>query len=364
MTVFSPIRKGLRSVTRGLIRCVRPALWLVFILGATILAACMVDDDIASKVIDALGADDKHEALTFGGLALGGVLLVVQAMVADDRAKATLKQVEVMAVANVNTEIGQRQERMRSAIEHLGHNKDTIRLGAVYELYSIAKNTEDTNIRQEIVDIICSHIRVTTRTQDYPREYVTGPSEEMQSLLNVLFKDRDAVFYGQRVDLRGSFLVKANLLGARLVGASLDGVLLCNAVLARALLQGAKLMGADLSQAIMDSCNMQGSLLLGTNLTGANLTSAKLQGAFLERTDLRDAILTSSRLEGVGPVGRAHDGISLKFGERMMAQADTESNLSKVLKNGQELGVAKTGTYTKEEAQRWIEEASVFSAAG
>ena len=339
-----------------LVRLVKPALWLIFITGTVILGASMFHEEIATVIVDALGASSKHDALKFGGLALGGVLLVVQAIVADDRSRAMVKQAEAMAIANTNTEIGQRQERLRSAIEHLGHDTETIRLGAVYELYNIANGTDDIQIRREILDIFCSHIRITTTGENYQRAQSNEPSEEVQSILNVLLGARGAVFSGLQIDLSNSFLSGADLFGLRLVNARLNNTNLSNAMLERALLQGANLIHADLSEARMDSANLQGSMLVNAKFCRAVLTSAKMQGAFIEGTNISSADLKDARLEGAGPVGPALKDDSLVFEVRMMSQVGRSTDTSQVAMFD-EIRDAITGTYTKEHADLWIKEA-------
>ena len=90
-----------------------------------------------------LGLYAKNEILKFLGIGMGGVLLALQAMMSYKRAKALedtanvqaeaakaqAKATEEQAKANQNTEQGQRQERLKNAIEHLGHDKDSVRLG-------------------------------------------------------------------------------------------------------------------------------------------------------------------------------------------------------------------------------------------
>ena len=50
-----------------LVRLVKPALWLIFITGTVILGASMFHEEIATVIVDALGASSKHDALKFGG---------------------------------------------------------------------------------------------------------------------------------------------------------------------------------------------------------------------------------------------------------------------------------------------------------
>ena len=88
------------------------------------------------------GLSKKNEILTFLGIGMGGILLALQAVIANRRAKAMeesaqaqadtaraqAKATEEQAKANQNTEQGQLQERLKNAIEHLGHVSEKGRL--------------------------------------------------------------------------------------------------------------------------------------------------------------------------------------------------------------------------------------------
>ena len=94
-------------------------------------------EGIAKYVAGLLDLPQKSELLKFIGVAMGGILVALQALASHRRAKAmeesaaaqaraTLEQ----ANANLNTEQGQRQERLKNAIEHLGHGSVSVRLVA------------------------------------------------------------------------------------------------------------------------------------------------------------------------------------------------------------------------------------------
>ena len=215
--------------------------------------------------------ESKYEALKFLGIGMGGVLVALQALMSYKRAKAMgdtaqaqadaanaqARATEEQAKANQHTERGQQQERFRNAIEHLGHESDSVRLGGAYELFHLAQDTED--LRQTVLDILCAHIRRTTSEDEYQKKHkvpedvdpeevedVSKPSEEVQSLLNLLFVQDHDVFKGLRADLGGSWMSGADLRTARLESAVLVGVDLQEANLTRANLQGANLDGAQL----------------------------------------------------------------------------------------------------------------------
>ena len=217
------------------------------------------------------GAGEKFRVLEFVGIAMGGVLLAIGAEIANRRAvalegaaKAQAGAARAQADANKGAEDGRRQERLKNAIEHLGHASDSVRLGGAYELFHLAQDTED--LRQTVLDILCAHIRRTTGEAEYRKKHKAKPSEEVQSLLTLLFVREYAIFEGCRVDLRGSWLNGAMLMDARLQGASLTGVHLQEAILFKAHLQE-----ADLTEA-----NLQGADLRGAHLKGADFYKVRV----------------------------------------------------------------------------------------
>ncbi len=163
-----------------------------------------------------IGLSNKNDALKFLGIGMGGILLALQALMSYKRAKALedtakaqadaanaqVKATEQQAKANRLTEVGQRQERLKNAIEHLGHEKDSVRMGGAYELFHLAKDTlKDTeNLSQTVLDILCAHIRQMTGERKYQETHKWKPSEEIQSLLTLLFVQEHKVFKGCHIN--------------------------------------------------------------------------------------------------------------------------------------------------------------------
>ena len=262
--------------------------------------------------------------MTFLGLAMGGVLLALQAVIANKRAVAMVKAANAQAdaakqqaKANQNTEQGQRQERLKNAIDHLGATSDSVRLGGVYELFHLAEDTIEW--RQTVLDILCAHIRRTTCDKEYQNKYQREPSEEIQSILTLLFVQEHTLFKGHRANLEGTWLKGANLRRARLQGAKLINTRLQKARLDDAQLQGAKLtdaqfqrawfpnaslLGAELDHALMqlawlEGAQLQGAYLPNANLQVANLFNAQFQGAILTGTMLQGALFENTLFQGV-----------------------------------------------------------------
>ena len=379
-----------------------------------------MSSDCPKWIFSALGIDEngepKYEALKFLGIGMGGVLVALQALMSYKRAKAMEKTAEAQADAVKaqadavsRTEQGQRQDRLKNAIEHLGHDKESVRLGGAYELFHLAEDTED--LRQTVLDILCSHIRRTTGENEYREAHKSNPSEEIQSLLTLLFVQEHKVFNGCHINLQGSWLNVADLRGARLAKAVLNLTHLQRANLGKAQLQGAflhwaQLQGANLAKARLQGANLtearlQDTLLPGARLQGVNLTKARLQGANLTEARLQATLLPGTQLQGAN-LGKAQlQGanseelfLSVSFEDHIRSQIDKKSNLSEAIFEGRlsqenvdslvegladyrvnilqeilkphigqpesnhlpEDSGAITGSYTKEEAEKWIAE--------
>ena len=371
------------------------------------------------------GAGEKFRVLEFLGVATGGVLLAIGATIAHKRAVALERAAaaqagaaQAQADANKGAEDGRRQERLKNAIEHLGHASDSVRLGGAYELFHLAQDTED--LRQTVMDILCAHIRRTTGEAEYREKHKWRPSEEIQSLLTLLFVREYAVFKGCRVDLQGSWLNGAVLMRAHLSGADISwawlqgsdlhearlqkatlyevrmqearlyGTYLQEAILSRAYLQGSFLIGVHLQKADLIGGRLQGVHLFNVNLQGATLFGAYLQGSALYRVHLQEANLSEVRLQGamLSPAGgssfetRIRAGIGRKSDLSGMTFAgglsekdvnslveDMPDKSAKGLRRKLEPHIGKpasnelpegsgaiTGAYTAEEAERWIAE--------
>ena len=276
----------------------------LLVLLSAVFVAVMWGEGVEKYVAGLLGLSRKADLLKFVGIAMGGLLVALQALASQRRAKAmeesAIAQAEAargQAKANLNAERGQRQERLKNAIEHLGHASDSVRLGGAYELFHLAQDTRE--LRQTVLDILCAHLRRTTGERTYRERHASEPSEEVRSLLNLLFVQEHEVFEDLRVDLQGSWLNGADLAEARLQKAFLLGVRLQGAELLWAYLEGARLAGTCLRKARLLGAHLQEADLFEAGLQEADLGAAHLQGADLRRTQLQKARFGMARLQGV-----------------------------------------------------------------
>ena len=279
----------------------------------------------------------KFRILEFVGVGMGGVLLAIGATIANRRAaameetaKAQAKAAEAQAeaaaqqaAANRGAEDGRRQERLKNAIEHLGHESDSVRMGGAYELFHLARDTGD--LRQTAMDILCAHIRRTTGEDGYREKHTWRPSEEVQSLLTLLFVQERETSKGCRVDLQDSWLN-----GVLLQNGRLEGVIFHRAYLRAASLYETRMQGADFMLA-----QMQGAYLMDAHLQGANLRAVNLQGADMRRAHMQDTDITEGQLQVANMENVSLQGAVL--GETKMQETN--------LKNANMKGIQKTGAF-------------------
>ena len=204
--------------------------WLIFIF-IIIFVVSIFSDPVPEWINYLLGNNDeqggtlkqetfKRGALTFIGLGIGGLVLWKRVISAEQQAEASREENEL-------TKAGHTQERLRNSIDHLGSKETSVRIGAAYELYHLAKDREE--YRETVCDILCGHIRQKTQEEDYKKEQKNGPSEEIKTFLRLLCGKEEPFRKCRKypIDLFYSFLQGANLSGAPSAGGELIGGPIC-----------------------------------------------------------------------------------------------------------------------------------------
>ena len=300
----------------------------LFILFLTSLYVMFCDDQWWIRILDMesvkIKPSPKFVALEFLGAVMGGIVLALLAATAHRRAKAMEDSANAQADAVKKTEKGQIHERLKIAVEHLGKNSDSVRFGAVYELFHLAKDEKD--LRGTVLDIICVHIRQNTGTKCYQCMYMKEPSEEIKNVVRLIFVDNGKIFKGLPANLRGSWLNGVDLSKGCLKKAILTDAKLNGANLRDTELQGAYLTDAELWLANMQNARMQWTDLVGAQMQGADLTRAQMQGVYLGNAKLQVAILTGADMRGA-----TNRTTSEEFGERINRQT---SKCTKLIDEG------------------------------
>ena len=207
-------------------------------------------------------------------------------------------------------ERGQVTDRFTKAIEQLGSEKLDVRIGGIYALERIARDSEKDH--PAVMEVLTAFIREHSR-EPWP---APDPASRVQALSTrpdvrvaaTVVGRRDAKRDIQRIDLTGAFLWSVDLTGASLrnallVGADLTGADLTDADLTGAFLAGAHLSAAHLSRVHLDGADLPDTyfiraFLVGAYLRSANLSRAHLDGAVLDAAHLDGAVLAGAVLDG------------------------------------------------------------------
>ena len=182
------------------------------------------------------------------------------------------------------TEQGQVTDRYAKAIEQLGSDKLDVRIGGIYALERVARDSARDH--PTVMEVLSAFIREHSN-EPWPDpggpEWERSTRPDVQAALTVV-RRRD-----QTRDIQAINLVDADLTYADLTGVNLAGADLTHADLTGATLIGADLTGADLTAATLAGATLAGANLTTVTLLGANLTEATLVGADLTGATLAAA---------------------------------------------------------------------------
>ena len=283
--------------------------------------------------------DRENEARKTLATTLGGIVLLAGGF-------ATWRNLRLL-------QEGQLTDRFTKAIEQLGavdasgKKKLEVRLGGIYALERIAKDSQRDH--WPIMEVLCAYVRENApcKQEEEEREELkqeratteaVHPAVDIQAILTVLGRrnpthdpagqrlslanpdlrgaDLNKATFSRAIlskadlrganlynaDFRGANLYKADLRGARLYGAILTGAHLYGAILTETILPpslgGAVLRDANLRLAHLTDANLSRADLGGANLTGAFLSHANLSRAVLNEANFSGALLDDANLSG------------------------------------------------------------------
>jgi uncharacterized protein YjbI with pentapeptide repeats len=252
------------------------------------------------------------------------------------------------------TEQGQVTDRYTKAIDQLGSDKLDVRIGGIYALERVVRDSPRDH--PAVMEVLTAFIREHSREpwQPFKTDADSGapgadrPEKplrpDVQAAISVVGR-RNHTDDVQRLDLTGADFAGGNLANAQLQRAILTQATLAGAVLLSSDLTGALLFHADLTSAILNDANLTGAHLGGADLTDAiladanltdvifaygpgidnavltraqffraNLTHARLDQARLEGALLNDAHLTGADLTGAKLAGADLTGADLTRG--------------------------------------------------
>jgi hypothetical protein len=270
---------------------------------------------------------------TLIGGAIGIVLLSARTYAANRSARAALEQAEAanrsaraaLEQAKTATDRHDAQtnadrerritESFAKAAELLGSDKLATRLGGIYTLEGLSRESEREYwpIMETLSAYVREHAPWPPRAADQQKEPGAvseriEPATDVQAILTILRrrkddmrnrKGEDQCLNLSTTDLRGAGLEGAHLEEAVLIRTCLDGAYLGNADLQGAYLMGASLKGAELVGAHLEDADLMGAHLENADLKGARLKDTCLKGAYLMGAHLdRAKLLTQEQIDG------------------------------------------------------------------
>lgn len=228
------------------------------------------------------GISDRKDFFTVWIALFGAIGIAFNIYQNQKRTKNQEEQLEKQQTQIDLQSKSQRDSRFSKGIELLGNDNESARAGAAYSLHFLAKDYPD-EFSRPVFDILCSHIRTLTTSEEYLKKH-RRVSNEVQTILNLLFKDIDgnnSIFSTYTADLGGTNLEGANLEKANLRHANLQEVNLKNANLEDANLKETFLFAAHLENSILEKANMEGAYLEIANMENATLRNINLEKAFV-----------------------------------------------------------------------------------
>ncbi|MBV8524990.1 MAG: pentapeptide repeat-containing protein [Acetobacteraceae bacterium] len=301
-------------------------------------------------------------------------------------------------------------ESYSNAVTQLASDKTEERLGGIYTLEQISKESEDDY--WTVMETLTAFIRERTRRTEAERTSTPfeqrveerayflwqnagrpeGRSEEFRNeairleklgeppptdiaaVLTVIDrrneKDQnrerdkgwrldfhDAVL--RRADLSGMHLGLAKFFGAHLEDAKLEGAHLEWANFGGAHLEGATLQGAHLQGADLQGAHLQGASLFRTHLEGATLFGTHFEGTSLLGTYLKGALLYKAHLEGTHLKGVSLLGVHLEGADLRCAIGLKDDQLVEAYGDGN----TRLPEYIKNRPAHWPPEAPEESEA-
>jgi len=212
------------------------------------------------------------------------------------------------------TEEGKLTDRFGKAVELLGNDKLDIRLGGIYALERIARDSQKDH--WTVMEVLTAFIRENSHKKliDQTDGRVR---EDIQAIMTVIGRRKWVETETRRLNLKKVNLAfynlsKLNLFMANLTEASINGANLSESCLSKAKLfecdlEAAVLQDADLSwtnltgakmiKSDLLNANLKDAFIIGADLTGADLSYAQLNDAHLNITDLQDANFNNTDIE-------------------------------------------------------------------
>ncbi len=244
-----------------------------------------------------------------------GLFLVSRRTIANERqASAQLAQVTNLSNQIRLAEQAQQNERFTTAVEQLGSQNTSVRMGAVYALELLSNDSSYLEIL--IVDVLSAFVRngapkaTGKRGYEYKNRQFDRPAVDIQAAVEVLLRvwersrsDNDRTLDLRFVSLRGIDLTGATFYDVDLSDADLSGAELqhCAFVEARiwdTLFYSANLRGANFDDIRAHACVFDGCELHDARFDNENISFCSFKNAELAGTSFRGSTLNYAEFNG------------------------------------------------------------------
>jgi uncharacterized protein YjbI with pentapeptide repeats len=226
-------------------------------------------------------------------------------------------------------------ERFTRSIEQLGNQEETIRIGGIYALERIAKDSPRDG--WTIMEVLSSFVRGKQNIKGQDLTQLSAIRTDAQAALTAIARRKINLENEQQyLDLSSTNLREANLVGAKLGRVKLNNSSLIQADLREAKLSEANLSHANLNNANLSQAQLDNVNLIQANLTNANLSAADLTQANLNKADLSDAILDGSILTNAS-LGNTNLSGAILIGATLRGATLSKANLTKADLSGADL---------------------------
>jgi uncharacterized protein YjbI with pentapeptide repeats len=227
------------------------------------------------------------------------------------------------------SEEGQITDRFSRAVDQLGSDQYTIRLGGIYALERIARDSP--RDYGPVMEVLTAFARqespVGQNSSATPAASAPDVPADVQAVFKVIGRRTEAQIQAELEEGYGCLdLTSINAIGVNLADANLQNTCWDGSDLRGAIISGAKLSDSyfgsvNLQQANLDrvnaertqfnSANLLNANLSQGNFTGANFLAANMSFAIMQGADLDDASLLQANLQNATAFGATMNGANM-----------------------------------------------------
>ena len=265
----------------------------------------------------------RNISLVVGGVA-AFVFTMWRTVVAERQSDAAQRQSEAALQQAETAHQSLLNERFQRSAEMLGSNDLSVRIGGIYALKQLAKDSPE-RFHVEIMRVFTAFVRLPTVDQgiEIVTEGDVGQDDQMRRVRADVEAVMQAIGYRSSKGIALEQNEKPSVLYLR--DAVLNHLEVDHANFSSGWLTNVDLSDAKLPHAILSGARLRLANLKGANLTQANLSGAKLWGADMEEAVLSDANLSGADFRGRGSRSRRPTGPARGLTKKQLDEAFADS---------------------------------------